>query len=146
MRACSLWQPWASAIALGLKRIETRGWSTKYRGPIAIHAAKRWSADQREFAVVEHTLGRLPKSVPLGAIVATCMLVDVRSTSELLAVGAVGPVEKIYGDYSPGRYGWILEDVVALESPTPFPGMQGLFNVPDAVIPEYARHPQKETP
>lgn len=28
MRALSLWQPWASAIAAGAKKIETRGWST----------------------------------------------------------------------------------------------------------------------
>jgi len=41
MKALSLWQPWASAIALGSKRIETRGWATSYRGPLAIHAAKR---------------------------------------------------------------------------------------------------------
>ena len=38
--AISLWEPWAAAIKLKLKCIETRGWSTKYRGPIAIHAAR----------------------------------------------------------------------------------------------------------
>lgn len=27
MKAISLWQPWASAMALGLKSIETRHWS-----------------------------------------------------------------------------------------------------------------------
>ena len=41
MRAISLWQPWASVVALGSKRIETRHWSTGHRGPLAIHAAKR---------------------------------------------------------------------------------------------------------
>jgi hypothetical protein len=41
MNAISLWQPWATAIALGSKRIETRPWATAYRGPLAIHAAKR---------------------------------------------------------------------------------------------------------
>lgn len=39
-KAISLWQPWASLIAYGVKTIETRSWSTSYRGPIAIHAAK----------------------------------------------------------------------------------------------------------
>lgn len=33
MKAISLWQPWASAIAVGAKRVETRSWATKYRGP-----------------------------------------------------------------------------------------------------------------
>jgi hypothetical protein len=41
VKAISLWQPWASFIASGAKRIETRSWATSYRGPIAIHAAKR---------------------------------------------------------------------------------------------------------
>jgi hypothetical protein len=33
-------QPWASLIAVGAKHIETRPFSTKYRGPLAIHAGK----------------------------------------------------------------------------------------------------------
>ena len=41
MRALSLWQPHAQAIALGLKPWETRDWPTRYRGPLAIHGAKR---------------------------------------------------------------------------------------------------------
>ncbi|TRU31740.1 MAG: ASCH domain-containing protein [Microcystis aeruginosa Ma_QC_B_20070730_S2] len=41
MKAISLWQPWASLVANGLKLYETRGWPTKYRGVLAIHAAKR---------------------------------------------------------------------------------------------------------
>src|SRR5437868_804524 len=43
VKALSLWQRWASAMALGWKRIETRHWSLSYRGLLAIHAAKRWS-------------------------------------------------------------------------------------------------------
>lgn len=40
MKALTLWQPWASLVALGVKSIETRSWSTPYRGQLAIHAAK----------------------------------------------------------------------------------------------------------
>lgn len=40
MKVLSLTQPYATLIALGHKRIETRPWSTSYRGPLAIHAAK----------------------------------------------------------------------------------------------------------
>lgn len=36
----TLSQPYASLVALGAKRIETRSWRTSYRGPLAIHAAK----------------------------------------------------------------------------------------------------------
>lgn len=41
MKALTLHEPYASLIAAGIKTIETRGWSTKYRGPLAIHAAAR---------------------------------------------------------------------------------------------------------
>ena len=40
MKALTLTQPWATLVALGEKRIETRSWSTSYRGRLAIHAAK----------------------------------------------------------------------------------------------------------
>lgn len=39
MKALTIWQPWASLLADGEKRFETRSWATSYRGPIAIHAA-----------------------------------------------------------------------------------------------------------
>jgi hypothetical protein len=42
IKCISLWQPWASLVAVGAKRIETRGWATAYRGRLGIHAAKRW--------------------------------------------------------------------------------------------------------
>jgi activating signal cointegrator 1 len=132
MRAISLWQPWATAIAVGNKRVETRHWTTRYRGPLAIHAAKRWGPDQREFASVEHALGRLPARVPLGVIVATCRLVDIRPTQELHPT--VSAVERLYGNYEWGRFGWLLEDVVALPEPIPFKGGQGFFDVPDVLL------------
>ena len=40
MKALTITQPWATLIAIGAKRFETRGWSTPYRGPLAIHAGK----------------------------------------------------------------------------------------------------------
>src|SRR3546814_21127441 len=65
VKAISLWQPWASAIALGHKSIETRHWPTKYRGELAIHAAKRFGPDEREFASIHRAPGRLPARLPL---------------------------------------------------------------------------------
>ena len=37
MKALTVRQPWASLIAVGAKRVETRSWPTAYRGPRAIH-------------------------------------------------------------------------------------------------------------
>lgn len=40
MRALTLHQPWATLVAIGAKRVETRSWATTYRGPVAIHAGR----------------------------------------------------------------------------------------------------------
>jgi hypothetical protein len=41
VKALTIRQPWAWAIARGHKTIENRTWATSYRGPLAIHAAKK---------------------------------------------------------------------------------------------------------
>lgn len=132
MRAISLWQPWASAIALGHKTIETRGWSTSYRGLLVIHAAKVFGREARDFAAVERALGRMPERVPLGALVAVSELIDVQPTEELdLSISAI---ERLYGDYTPGRFGWKLANIRALPEPIVWRGAQGFFSVPDHII------------
>lgn len=137
MKCVSLWQPWASAIPFGWKRIETRGWWTSYRGPLAIHAAKRWTGEEREDAADFARLTgdeRFAGALPLGAIVATCMLTDCIRTEQLLGSGRVSQTEQAFGNYGRGRYGWLLSDIVALPEPFAFRGAQGFFDVPDEVF------------
>lgn len=156
VKCLSLWQPWASAVALGAKRIETRSWSTRYRGPLAIHAAKRPLTKQERFDFTFDTSWRSAlnlgtpargswwEELPYGALIATCELVDCRPTesfsldvlhtseirrTELRALGIFAWSEHEMGDFSAGRYGWVLEDVRALPEPLPCRGLQGLFNV-----------------
>lgn len=129
LRAISLWQPYASAIPLGHKSIETRSRLTHVRGEVAIHAAKRWSREQRDFAAVERAFGRMPERIPLGAIVAVAEIVDCKPAEELETTA----IERIYGDYSPGRYGWQLANVVALSEPVGCAGAQGFFFLSDEV-------------
>lgn len=144
MKCISLWQPWASAIPLGLKKIETRGWSTNVRGRIAIHASKRWTPEVRNFHAARRRAGDpLPETLPLGAIVATALLVRVESTESLLGIG-ISDLEQMYGIYGQGRFGWILEDVVPMAEPIPFKGAQGFFTVPDALFTDRERQPAPE--
>lgn len=143
MKAISLWQPWASAIPLQLKRIETRGWSTNVRGRIAIHAAKRWTKEEKQFHAARRRAGdALPEVLPLGALVGTALLVRVATTESL--VHTVSALEQMYGNYEAGRFGWILKDIVALPEPIPFNGRQGFFSVPDDLFPEEARRPMQD--
>jgi hypothetical protein len=160
MRAISLWQPWASAVALGSKTIETRHWSTDYRGPIAIHAAKRlregeliyyhscwnWQGALRELGTRfgEFTLD---KKLPFGAIVAVAYLIDCKPTEDF-TLGEInaprrpkGETSDLYnwteaqmGNFDLGRFGWVLRNVKPLSDPIPFRGQQGFFQVPDDLL------------
>lgn len=134
MKCLSLWQPWASAVALGLKRIETRHWSTAFTGRLAIHAAKRWTRDERDTATMFASLydGRLAVP-PLGAIIATVRLIRCERTEAILSRG-IGEMEHALGNYGPRRFGWLFDDVAMLPAPIPFRGLQGLFDVPDEVL------------
>lgn len=149
MKAISLWQPWASLIAVGAKKFETRSWPTNYRGPIAIHAAKKpFDTDSfldRELHPFAEVLG-LPDiysfdALPYGCIVATARLVDCHEmlddeSGKMLNIYLQRPnyfkeyiqaIERHFGDWRPGRFAWELADVKALPRPIPAKGRQGLW-------------------
>jgi hypothetical protein len=46
--AISIMQPWAGLIVHGRKDIENRSWPTRFRGPVLIHAGKKWDADAQD--------------------------------------------------------------------------------------------------
>ena len=131
-KALTLTQPWATLLALGHKRVETRSWSTRYVGPVAIHAAKGYPVWAREFAAEEHAFGRLPSRIPRAAVVAVAVLQGCRFTQDIAP--QVSALERRLGDYSPGRYAWLLSDIVALSEPIPCLGALGLWTPPDEVV------------
>ena len=126
MKIISLTQPYATAIALGLKHWETRSWYTKYRGLLGIHAAKGFPKWAWEFWTAEYTLGRLPGTLPFGAVVAVVELTDCQPTENL--IDAISDLERRYGDYLDGRFAWKLEDNRALSEPVPAKGALGLWS------------------
>ncbi len=134
IKAISLWEPWAWLIWAGLKQYETRHWTTKYRGPLAIHAAQRWTGEEKEtWRVIRERFGNLPgmqdapKQPPLGALLCIVRLVDVQPT--WLARTQIREHERAFGNYSHGRYAWKLEMVKRFEQPIPQKGAQGFFEV-----------------
>lgn len=153
MKAISLWQPWAQAIALGSKTIETRSWSTAHRGLLAIHASKRrvvtdliFLQSQAKWRAALQLNGdvKIWDDLPFGAIVAICDLVDCKRTDDF-TVGDLHTLkpsplaiytytERGLGDFAPGRFGWVLQNVRILPEPIPYKGQQGFFNVPDELI------------
>jgi hypothetical protein len=132
VKALTLTQPWATLVILRVKRWETRGWypGVSDRGSrIAIHAAKGWTRDDREFAAELHERGILPiapADLPLGAVLGEATIVGLARTTSPMARD-LPELEHELGDYSPGRYAWELGGVVAYLMPIPARGMLGLW-------------------
>ena len=166
MKTLSLLQPWASLVVLGHKRIETRSWNTKYRGPILIHASegKYYGKAPNRFKCRDVALDfqqeffhlQLPhyKDLPFGAIIGRVNLVDTFSTSDKVIsiipdgletkrrnefLYEIHKQEHSFGDYSPGRYGWLLSDPVVFNTPIPIKGKLGIweFEIPYPVLKAY---------
>lgn len=148
MKTITLTQPWATLVTLGAKHIETRSWQTHYRGPLAIHAAKGATPAVIRLAFVEpfksvlNAAGyKLFSLLPRSALIATCQLVSVIPVYKITDRGFyawTGPdgrdyrfdlteQERAFGDYSFGRYAWLLADVQELPTPVPARGALGLW-------------------
>jgi hypothetical protein len=139
MKALTLRQPYASLVAIGAKRIETRSWRTRYRGPLAIHAAAAFPSQARELCGHEPFRSALlaggyeqAGSLPVGLVIARCRLLACLPTSaeaglEHDETPPAGSAEWAFGDYSPGRFMWLLTDVESIEPPRPARGALGLW-------------------
>lgn len=137
MKAISLWQPWASLVALSLKLIETRGRLTHVRGRIAIHAAaKKFSREALGALLAKAGVdpALMACDLPLGAIIATATLEDCASVDDRHPRLISMPFrEMVFGNYSAGRFAWMLKDVIPVVPAIPCKGRQGWFNLPDAI-------------
>lgn len=128
LRALSIIQPYAMMLTnpelfevagVPAKRIENRDWSTRYRGPLLLHASKRFDRNAlpywtRCFPVLAELLPQSQDMYELGGIVGVADLVDVVSESS--------------DPWFCGKYGFILENARSLKF-TPYAGQPSLFPV-----------------
>jgi hypothetical protein len=146
MRALSVRQPWAWAIACAGKTVENRTWPTRYTGEVAIHASKACD----EVAV-------MPTPEALGLFM-DAVLDDMRGGVPALAAGVVIAVAQLAGCHPhpdadsgcyrdsgdsrwpacspwavPGQWHWQLVSVRPLPEPVPCRGALGLWRLPDDV-------------
>ena len=136
MKALSLWQPWASAIfakdhvGVVLKPDETRHWPTKVRGRIVIHAAKR-RMDSDGHTLSTMLMGSMNLNhMPFGCLIGTVEIVDCVKTETVKR----HHWQQVWGNYDAGRYAFVLAKPLLFETPIPYTGRQGFFNVPDELI------------
>jgi hypothetical protein len=141
IRGLSLTRPWPFAFHHG-KRIENRSWRPSGRlidCYIALHAAKSWSEDDREF--IQEAL-RLPvpdrKASPDSQIFAVArwrggivLSTPLTNESGLRPTGSILPPEQDKWFFGP--YGWLFEDYVELPEPVQCIGARGLWILPEDV-------------
>ncbi len=134
MKLISLIQPWATLVAEGYKRFETRGWYTDYRGPLAIHATKG-HPDRGALAYLSAKYPEVFRALQTldehGKILAVAQLEGCVSMyakghqspdgtpltlENTMLAGPIGPVlhperEIDFGDWRVGRYALDLQNV-----------------------------------
>lgn len=139
MRALTVQQPWAAAILYCGKLIENRTQLWTYRGPLAIHAGKRWSESGGESELITGVYDRMIAEhgsfdaeawSARGAIIGVVDLVDCHPDA-----GCCRP----WGESSYVEHGGrsrrnvthlVLENPRALPAPIPVAGQLGMWNVP----------------
>ena len=142
-KAISLTQPWASLMAIGAKKNETRSWYTNYRGWLAIHASKGFPADCRALCAQEPFAAALASAgykssmdLPRGSVVAVVRVLDCVRVEEY--VRSIAPDDRLqflsqeerFGDYSRGRYAYITADARRLKQPIPLIGSLSIWQMP----------------
>ena len=120
MKTLSLRQPWASLVLGGWKDVENRGWSTSFRGRIAIHAAlapaptkERYHADVLG-ELGHHSLATPLSELPRGVILGTVELVDI-------CIGYDSPWTM------DTTFQWLLANPERFDEPVPATGRLGLW-------------------
>ena len=124
MRAISARPPWPYAIFYLDKDVENRQWPTPYRGPLLIHASKKW--DQKGYKFITDWMDKYVPSKGhhvFGAIVGIAELVDCVSCYKS---------RWFFGDY-----GFVLENAVEFKQPIYYLGQVGIFNVPNEFLKRY---------
>lgn len=100
IKVLSLKEPWATLIASGVKKIETRSWKTTYRGELYIHASQGQIDKNDEN--IKHLLEYIPNTeLSYGNIICKCNLVDcIYMDEEFLMAMKKNNVEYECGVYS----------------------------------------------
>lgn len=134
MKMLTLWEPWATAIAMEYKHYETRSWPAPKNligGIVGIHASKKKTNKLRQ--VVDRLGEWFPDEfnylyyddLPFGCVVAACRLVACHHTEDL---HNLSDLEFALGDYSDGRYAWELQVIKRPDKPIPATGKQGIWD------------------
>jgi len=127
-KALSIRQPWAWAIINAGKDIENRDWSTRFRGPVCIHAAKGMT--NREWGQAMDFIDELfpvPLAAQCGRRRSAFGSLDAQRGGIIGVADIVDCVESSDSPWFFGRYGFVLQNVRPVEF-IPVKGALGFFD------------------
>lgn len=146
VRIITLWQPWATLLALGIKQNETRPRAANYapEDPVLIHAACAKDAGWRracdlKTSVYHRCLDMAGigsyNELPFGAIVGEFKVQEfvtshggyVRNSAYIGNDSVVSGIEFLLGDYEKGRSIWLGTDHRQLAESVPYKNGQGYY-------------------
>lgn len=121
LKAITLHRPWAYAVAHLGKPVENRSWACPLApgSLIAIHAGRRFDKDAANW--IQQRGYECPPD-------------EEQPTGIVAIVRFVGNVTALDSPWFFGPIGWRLDEVVPI-NPVPCSGQQGLWRVPDDVLP-----------
>lgn len=121
MKTITLYQPYASLVAVRAKKFETRGWGTSYHGPLAIHAGKKKPSD---------VLGGVDADIIIAmgralGLIADGASVHVREVTEMLdrlPRGAIVSITELAGCFKmwDGRQAGLGEGTICIKRPNQY--------------------------
>ncbi|MET0401963.1 MAG: ASCH domain-containing protein [Cystobacter sp.] len=137
LKCLTVHQPFAWAIAQGLKTVENRSWPpprTLLGGYVAIHASKQNNREVDSWLETFAQMGLYPALADLafGAIIAV-----VKVTGHVTKSKQLPPSSRPW--YFPGNMGWVLSEVRKLPTPIPAQGQLGLWTPRPAQLEEIRR-------
>lgn len=125
MRAISLWQPMGTALFDGGKPWENRPRATKVRGLVVVHAAARAEEEGFYWACDKWWPKWWKSERPRGVLLGIVNLIGCK------------PIAEVQGQrWATGPWCWRVKPVLKFETPIPFKGKQGFFNVPNSILPD----------
>ena len=132
--ALTIIQPYAHLIAIGRKRVENRGWPTRLRGPIAIHAGKArkyHGVPVGEIAEEDYSIDRA--QLAFGAVIAIADLIACVSREDIDRFARSGtgmPTSLrwlVRHEHAEGPWCFVLDNIRPLELPIVVTGAQGFW-------------------
>ena len=125
MKCISLKQPYAEFLAIGKKTIETRRWSTKFRGSFLIHASRTV-----DFEACKHYNTDRDKIIK-GAIIGKAVIYDVKEYQNTIEFESDKNKHLSLNEFVNNKhlYGFLIKDAIKFDKPVPYLGKMGFFEV-----------------